>query len=127
MTKLIPAIHCAHDKAVETASLIPHPRNPNKHPKEQIRLLAKVIERQGWRLPIVVSERSGFIIKGHGRLAAALLLGCETVPVDFQPYASEAEEWADMIADNPLLNLPRLMTRSWRACSKNSTGRLTLS
>lgn len=36
---------------------------------------------------------------------AANRLGCEQVPVDYQDYASEAEEWADLIADNRLSEL----------------------
>ena len=54
--------------------LVPHPRNPNKHGDNQIALLAKIIGNQGWRNPIVVSERSGFIVAGHGRLGAARVL-----------------------------------------------------
>ena len=30
---------CAHDKLVPVSELKPNPRNPNKHPKEQIELL----------------------------------------------------------------------------------------
>lgn len=77
-----PEIHCTHTETRDPESLIEHPRNINQHPKEQIELLAKIIKHQGWRNSIVVSERSGFVVKGHGRLAAALLLGCEQVPVD---------------------------------------------
>ena len=41
------------------------------------------------------SNRSGFIVKGHCSLAAARLLGVESVPVDYQDYETEAAEWAD--------------------------------
>jgi len=87
------------------AELKPHPRNPNKHPEEQIKLLAKIIRAQGWRNPIVVSNRSGLITKGHARLSAARLLGTVTAPIDRQDYASESEELADMIADNRIAEL----------------------
>ena len=98
-------VHCAHDEIAEVETLVPNPRNPNRHSEEQIRLLAKIIKHQGWRAPITVSNRSGFIVRGHGRLAAARLLGVEHVPVDRQDYATEAEEWADLIADNRLSEL----------------------
>ncbi|WP_337869617.1 hypothetical protein [Hominilimicola sp.] len=39
------AVYCAHDKIVDTDSLVGNPRNPNKHPKEQITALAKIIKR----------------------------------------------------------------------------------
>jgi ParB-like chromosome segregation protein Spo0J len=98
-------IHCAHTELVEIDKLVEHSRNPNKHPESQIKLLAKIIKAQGFRNPIVVSKRSGFIIKGHGRLAAARLLEMERVPVDVQDYENEAAEWADMIADNKIAEL----------------------
>jgi DNA modification methylase len=100
-----PAVFCAHTELVETEKLVPNPRNPNRHPESQIKLLAKIIGAQGWRNPIVVSKRSGFVIKGHGRLDAAKLLECEKVPVDFQDYENEAAEWADMLADNRIAEL----------------------
>lgn len=87
---------------------MPHPRNPNTHPESQIRLLARIIEHQGWRNPIVVSARSGFVIAGHGRLSAALLLGVEEVPVDVQEFDSEADEWAHLVADNRLAELAEM-------------------
>lgn len=100
-----PTTECAFDKMVATGELKPNPRNPNKHPKKQIELLAKIIKAQGWRAPITVSTRSGFIVRGHARLEAAKLLGLTECPVDFQDYASEAVEWADCIADNRLSEL----------------------
>lgn len=101
-------VHCAHDALVDAATLIPNPRNPNKHPDEQIRLLAKIIVSQGWRAPITVSNRSGFIVRGHGRLQAALAAGLDQVPVDYQDYANEEEEWADLVADNRLAELAEI-------------------
>ena len=98
-------IHCAYDELKNIAEVIPNPRNPNTHPEKQLKLLAKIIEAHGWRAPITVSKRSGFVIRGHGRLMAAQMLGCEVVPIDLQDYASEAEEWADMIADNRIAEL----------------------
>lgn len=92
-------IHCQYTELCDAASLVPNPRNPNRHPKRQIELLAKIIQTQGWRQPVTVSNRSGFIVRGHGRLEAAMLIGCK-VPVERQDYASEAEEWADLVADN---------------------------
>ena len=98
-------VHCAHDEIVDADELVPNPRNPNRHSEEQLRLLAKIIKHQGWRAPITVSNRSGFIVRGHGRLVAAKLLAAECVPIDRQDYATEAEEWADLVADNRLSEL----------------------
>jgi len=101
-------VHCAHTSLVDPNSLRPNPANPNRHSAHQIQLLASIIQDQGWRNPITVSKRSGLVVRGHGRLEAALLLGCETVPVDEQAYGSEAEELADLLADNRLAELAEL-------------------
>lgn len=98
-------VFCAHDAIVPTKDLCPNPKNPNQHPQEQIQLLGSVIRATGWRGPITVSTRSGMIVKGHGRLMAAVLEDMTEVPVDYQNYASEAEELADLTADNRIAEL----------------------
>lgn len=98
-------VFCAHDKIVDVATLVPNPKNPNQHPDSQIQLLGRIIRQTGWRQPITVSKRSGFIVKGHGRLAAALLEGMKQAPVDYQNYTNEAEEYADLVADNRIAEL----------------------
>ena len=98
-------VFCAYDELVDIGKAVPNPKNPNQHPKKQIELLAKIIKAQGWRQPITISNRSGLIVKGHGRLQAAILLGLDKVPVDFQNYGSEAEEIADLTADNRIAEL----------------------
>lgn len=101
-------VFCAFDKLIDPKDLVGNPRNPNQHPADQIHLLAHIIQSQGWRAPITVSNQSGFVVRGHGRLAAALEFGAECVPVDYQNYSSEAEEWADLIADNRLAELSEI-------------------
>lgn len=95
-------IECAHDKVVKLHELKKHPKNPNHHSPEQIQRLAKIMKYQGWRSPIKVSTRSGFITAGHGRLAAALHNGWTEAPVDVQDYDSDEQEMADLIADNAI-------------------------
>ncbi len=99
---------CAHTSLADPVSLKPNPANPNRHSAHQIQLLAAIIQEQGWRAPITLSKRSGLIVRGHGRLEAALLMGCDKVPVDEQDYANEAEELADLLADNRLSELAEL-------------------
>ena len=79
-------IHCEYTELQDPDKLIGHPKNPNEHSEEQIRLLAKIIDHQGFRNPIVVSKRSGFIVAGHARLKAALSLQLKEVPVDLQDF-----------------------------------------
>ena len=96
---------------VAISELKPNPRNPNTHPKEQVELLAEIIKKTGWRAPITVSNLSGLIVKGHGRLMAAEFLGCKTVPVDFQDYENESLELADLMADNRIAELSEIDNR----------------
>ena len=98
-------VFCSHDELVPIEKVIPNPKNPNTHPQSQIELLASIIRANGWRQPITVSRRSGFVVKGHGRLEAAHFLHCSVVPVDYQNYTNEAEEYADMVADNRIAEL----------------------
>jgi hypothetical protein len=98
-------VHCAYNDLADITTLVPNPRNPNQHPQKQIELLAKIIKNQGWRAPIKVSTRSGFVVRSHGRLLATQLLStCR----DRQDYATEAEEWADLIADNRIAELSQI-------------------
>ena len=101
-------VHCAHDRMVNIRELVPNPRNPNTHPEEQIKLLAEIIKTTGWRAPITVSTLSGMVVKGHGRLMAAELLGCKAVPIDFQDYENESLELADLMADNRISELSEI-------------------
>ena len=98
-------IHCEYTELKEPSSLVGHPQNPNQHGDEQIRLLSQIIKHQGWRNPIVVSTRSNFIVAGHARLKAAELLKVKEVPVDFQDFESEADEYAHLVADNRIAEL----------------------
>ena len=98
-------VHCNYDKLVETNKLKPNPKNPNVHPKSQLKLLAKILQTTGWRSPIVVSNLSGYVVKGHGRLSAARMAGFKEVPVDYQDYKNKDEETADLLADNKLSEL----------------------
>lgn len=89
-------------KIIDIDSIVENPRNPNSHPQEQIIRLSKLIKNTGFRSPLIVSNRSGFLIVGHGRYAAAKLLGIEKLPVIFQDFENEAEEYSFMTADNAI-------------------------
>lgn len=94
--------NCSYSELLELSKVVPNPKNNNRHSIEQIKRLAKIIDFQGQRSPIVISKRTGFIVKGHCRLEAIKHLGWEHVAVDYQDYISEAQEYADMTADNEI-------------------------
>jgi len=93
---------------VNIDSLIPNPKNNNKHPKEQIERLSKLIKYQGFRNPLVVSSRSGFVLCGHGRIEAAKLAGMKQVPVMYQDFENEAQEYAYLTSDNAIASWAEL-------------------
>lgn len=101
-------IRCLYDELVDVKDLKPHPQNSNKHPKDQVQRLAEILNYQGWRYPIKVSKRSGFVTSGHGRIEAARVNGWKSVPVNFQEYESFDQEYADVVADNAIASWSEL-------------------
>ncbi len=104
-------VHCSHTRIVPAASLKPHPKNAHrKHPAKQLDRFELVIKGKGskrgngWRRSIVVSKRSGFIVRGHGAYMMALRRGWD-VPIEEQDYDSEKDELRDLLADNKLAEL----------------------
>lgn len=100
-----PAAHCSFTRWEPVEAVVANPRNPNRHSADQVKRIAANIAAFGWRVPIGVSKRSGFVVRGHGRLQAAIQAGWSHVPIDVQEYESEAHEWADMVADNRIAEL----------------------
>lgn len=92
-------------KEIEMAgigTLIPHPKNNNKHSEDQIARLVKLIEYQGFRNPLVVQKGTNLVVAGHGRLLAAQKIGMKKVPVTYQEFESEAQLYAYMTSDNEI-------------------------
>jgi len=101
-------INCLHDELVDPKCLKPHPKNRNQHSDEQIARLAEILKYQGWRYPVKVSKRSGFVTSGHGRILSAKLNGWDKVPVNYQDYDSDEQEYADVQADNAIASWAEL-------------------
>jgi hypothetical protein len=77
-------------------------KNHNQHPAAQIERLAKILAYQGIRAPIVVSELTGFIAKGHGTLMAIKMNKWTEAPVVIQHFDSEEQEYAFVQSDNAI-------------------------
>ena len=82
-------------------ALIPFARNPRTHSNEQVEQIAASIREFGFTNPILLDGDNG-IVAGHGRLAAARLLGLKSVPCIELGHLSEAQKRAYIIADNKL-------------------------
>jgi hypothetical protein len=98
-------VHQHFDGLEDPGRLQLHPRNPNQHTPDQLRLYLKIIRGNGWRRSVTISRRSGLVIKGNGAVLAARLGKLRQVPVSYQDYASEREEMQDLLADNELARL----------------------
>jgi DNA modification methylase len=85
---------------VDPETLVPYAKNARTHSQEQVREIAASIESFGFTNPILVSKRK--ILAGHGRLAAARLLGLKEVPVIDLSYMSDVMQRAYILADNRL-------------------------
>ena len=86
---------------IEIAALAPNRRNARTHSKKQISQIADSIKAFGFLVPILTDEHRN-IMAGHGRYAAAQLLGLENVPVISVEGLSPAKKRALALADNKI-------------------------
>jgi hypothetical protein len=84
--------------------LSPNQSNPRTHSRKQIRQVADSIQQFGFVNPVLV-DAGAQIIAGHGRVAAAKLLGISHVPTVRLDHMTEAQKRAYALADNRLAEL----------------------
>ena len=89
---------------IDLSALRPYAKNARRHSRAQIKQIAKSIEAFGFTNPILVSDELE-ILAGHGRVAAAQLIGMKQAPI-VRLSASA---------------LPRERLMSWRITSWRST------
>ena len=84
---------------VSIDALVPYSKNARTHSKKQIRQIADSIEKFGFTNPVLVDESKN-VLAGHGRLAAARLLGWKEVPTLSITHLNETQKRAYIVADN---------------------------
>jgi hypothetical protein len=82
--------------------IIPNDKNNNIHTEEQKRYARKIFDYQGFRSPLLISNRTGKLVAGHLRLEIAKEKGVTELPCMFQDFDSEEQEYAHLTADNAL-------------------------
>lgn len=82
--------------------IIPNDKNNNIHTEEQKRYARKIFDYQGFRAPLLISNRTGKLVAGHLRLEIAKEKGVTELPCMFQDFDSEEQEYAHLTADNAL-------------------------
>jgi len=93
---------------VDIKEVKPHPKNRNFHSDEQIQRLSEIIKYQGFRDPLIISNQTGLLVSGHGRLMAAKKLGLKKLPVIFQDFESPDQEYASLISENSIASWSEL-------------------
>ena len=89
---------------IKLSELTPYEKNNRKHPKKQIDLLAKNIERFGFTTPVLISEENE-VIAGHGRLEALKQLKREDAPCVRMENLTKQEVKALRLADNKIAEM----------------------
>ncbi|TPE45673.1 hypothetical protein FJM51_22545 [Amaricoccus solimangrovi] len=79
----------------------PWPDNARTHSRKQVRQIMDSIRTFGFTNPVLIDE-GNTILAGHGRVAAAKLLGMATVPCRLISSMTPARRRAYVIADNKL-------------------------
>ena len=87
-------------------TLKPYGKNPKNHDKDDIDLIVRSIERNGWGDPLLVCPETMEVLSGNGRLMAAKKLKLENIPVVFAPEGMSEKQKADLvIASNKLVEI----------------------
>jgi len=93
-------------ETVVLKELKPHPKNPNRHPKNQLEELEKSLDSFGQFKNIVIWN--GYILAGHGLVEAGLTRGLETLEAVDVSHLSEQQALALIVADNRLPELAEM-------------------
>lgn len=107
-------IHCKYDALIEVNKLKAYKKNRNQHTTAQVERLAKILEYQGLRAPIVVVGSVGgvtdgkTIAKGHCTVEAIKQNGWSSAPVVFQNFDTDEQLYAYVQSDNAVANWSEL-------------------
>lgn len=93
------SIKLPEPKLIAIDKLHAAPRNARTHSRKQLRQIAESIRVFGFTNPVLV-DGAGQVIAGHGRLAAARMLGLAKVPTLRVDWLTSEQQRAYVIADN---------------------------
>jgi len=63
------------------SDLLAHPANARRHPAVQRDALRGSLDELGWVAPVIVNDRTGYVLDGHARVEEAISEGVPVVPV----------------------------------------------
>lgn len=71
--------------------LLANPHNWRVHPDAQAKALTGALDSVGWVAPVIVNQRTGFVVDGHLRVAMAISADEPSVPVAYVDLSDEEE------------------------------------
>lgn len=74
--------------------LLANPNNWRVHPKYQQDALGGALTQIGWIAPVIVNQRTGYVVDGHLRVALAISNDEPAVPIAFVDLTDEEEQIA---------------------------------
>ncbi len=91
-------------KVVPVSELKEFPNNPNIHPEEQVKAIAKSMDTYGQYYPIIVDEKMQ-ILCGHGKKLAIEMLGKTEAEVVIMHGLSDKRKMKLVLEDNKIQSL----------------------
>lgn len=91
-------------KVVPVSELKEFPNNPNIHPEEQVKAIAKSMDTYGQYYPIIVDEKMQ-ILCGHGKKLAIEMLGKTEAEVVIMHGLSDKQKMKLVLEDNKIQSL----------------------
>lgn len=89
---------------LKPSDLKPYKNNARVHSEDQIKRIAKSIQDNGFKSPVMIDEKN-MILAGHGRVSAAKLLKMNEIPCVRDDSMTTAQKKKFILADNRLAEL----------------------
>lgn len=118
------SIQSSYSHLLDPKGLKEHPDNNNLHSPAQLKAMIAVLKINGWREPVVVSEKTQRIVAGHLRVKAAIEMGMDKIPVSMQYFENRVEEVRHLTADNELARMSKFDKFKFRETKGELEGEL---
>jgi len=79
--------------------LLANPYNARRHPAVQRDTLRASLDELGWIAPVVVNDRTGYVVDGHARIEEAISEGTPVIPVIHVDLNPDEERLALAVLD----------------------------
>jgi hypothetical protein len=79
--------------------LLANPANARRHPGEQREVMRGSMDELGWIAPVIVNDRTGYVVDGHMRIEEAITEGTAVIPVIHVDLDPDEERLALAVLD----------------------------